>query len=223
MRIYSVFCVFFICFAAALASEGVPTLAILDFENNSFYKPEDYKSLSKGLAEIMVTELSRAGSIHVVERQKLRTIMDEMKLAQSGLISEESSVQVGKLLGAQHLVFGGYMVMMDQKIRIDVRIVEVETGLTLKAGEVTGKTKEILTLVQKLGNKILKDLNIKIAEGSESQPGKISEDALILFSKGVEFEDKGEGAKALEFYRKALKLEPGFAQAKTRIEKLSEK
>jgi TolB-like protein len=198
----------------------IPTLAVLDFDNNSFFKPEEYQSLSKGLAEIMVTELSRSPSIRVVERRKFRSMIDELKLSQSGAISEESSIQVGKLLGARHLVFGGFLVMMDQKIRIDVRIVETETGLTLKAGEATGKTKDVLELIQKLGEKIYKDLNIRLAEKQGGSPEKISTDALMLFSKGVEYEDKGDSRKAAECYVKSLELQPDFQQAKLRLAQL---
>jgi TolB-like protein len=205
------------------SAELTPTLAVLDFENNSFFKPEEVQSLSKGLAQIMITELSRSGSIRVVEREKLRSLMDELNLSQSGMASEEGSLKIGRLVGAQHLVFGGYMVMMGDKIRIDMRIVEVETGLTLKADEVTGKTKEVLSLVQKLGNKILKDLNVRLAENTGGTPKKISMDALMLFSRGVETEDKGDSDKALAIYRKVLELEPGFSQARERMEALSDK
>jgi TolB-like protein len=222
MKVSRLFFILLISAAPAFAFESTPTLAILDFENNSFFKPEEVQSLSKGLAQIMITELNGSGAIRVVERQKLRSLMDELKLSQSGMVSEQGSLQVGKLIGAKHLVFGGYMVMMDDKIRIDVRIVEVETGLTLKAGEVTGKTKDVLSLVQKLGNKILKDLNIKLAESGET-PGRISIDALKLFSKGIEFEDKGDTARALECYRKALDQEPDFQQAKDRAARLSKR
>jgi TolB-like protein len=206
--------------ASVFAYEPAPTLAVLDFENNSFFKPEEVQSLSKGLAQILITELNRSGAIQVVERQKLRSLMDELKLAQSGVTSEQGSLQVGKMIGARHLVFGGFMVMMDDKIRIDVRIVEVETGLTIKAGEATGKTKDILSLVQKLSAKILKDLDIRLTQNAET-PGKIGIEALKLFSKGIEFEDRGEKAKALECYRAALDKEPDFQQAKDRAARLS--
>ena len=132
---------------------------------------------------------------------------------------------MGKLLGAQHLVFGGYIVAMNEKIRIDVRVVEVETGLVIKAGEVTGKTKHILSLVQKLSKKILKDLNIKMTKAEEQtleKSQKLDMKAVVLFSKGIEFEDKNQREKAIEFYNKALALEPEFRQAKMRIQKLTE-
>jgi len=220
MRKSRFFLIFLFLTASAFALEPKPTLAVLDFENNSFFKPDEVQSLSKGLAQILITELNRSGAVRIVERQKLRSLVDELKLAQSGVISEENSIQVGKMAGAKHLVFGGYMVMMDDKIRIDVRIVEVETGLTLKAGEATGKTKDVLSLIQKLGAKILKDLDVKLAQAGEN-PAKISIGALKLYSRGIEFEDQGDKARALECYRQALDQEPNFQQAEDRVARLS--
>jgi len=203
-----------------------PTIAVLDFENNSFLNPEEYNPLSRGLAEIMITELGQIKTIHMVEREKLRSILDELKLSQSGLVSQESSIKVGKLLGAQHLVFGGYIVTLNKKIRIDVRIVEVETGLVIKAGEVTGKTKQVFSLVQKLSKKILKDLNIKITKVEEQtldRSQKLDMKAVVLFSKGIEFEDQGQWEKAVESYGKALAIEPNFRQARIRVQELLER
>ncbi|MDW7681367.1 MAG: CsgG/HfaB family protein, partial [bacterium] len=108
------------------------TIAILDFSNNCLFDKDKYASLSPGLAEILITELNKIQSIQIVERQKINQLIQEMQLAQSGLVSEETGVQVGKLVGAKYLVFGSYMVF-DKKIRVDVRIVEVETGVTIKA------------------------------------------------------------------------------------------
>ena len=202
------------------------TLAVLNFDNNSFIQAEQYQPLSKGLAEMMITEFSRIQAIRVVERRELNSILDEMKLSQTGSIAENASVQVGKMLGAQHLVFGGYTVALDKKIRIDTRIIEVETGLTLKAEEVTGKVDKILSLVKKLSKKILKDLDIKITKDEEkvlAKSDKIDLSALIAFSEGLDFEDQGEVDKAIECYNKALDIEPNFERADDRIRALSKK
>ncbi|HEX9933554.1 MAG TPA: CsgG/HfaB family protein [bacterium] len=199
-----------------------PTIAVLDFENNSLFNRDEYQSLSKGLAEMMITGLNQYGALRVVERQKLRSIIEEIQLSQTGMVSETSSLRAGKLLGAQNLVFGGFMVATGNKIRIDVRIVEVETGLTVKANEVTGKTNDILSLIAKLNAKILRDLNVRISETGkkfeETKPVDVK--ALMFFSQGVGFEDAGEGDQAAACYQKALDIEPNFQQAKARLERL---
>ena len=202
------------------------TLAVLDFENNSFFNPEEYQPLSQGLAQIMITELGSIQALRVVERQQLRSIMDELKLSQSGLISDDATVKVGKMLGAHHLVFGGYMVTMDEKIRIDVRIVQVETGLTVKASEITGKTKNVLSLVKKLSKKVLTDLKISISKNEArhlSEDQSVDMNAMVLFSKAVDLEDHGLYEEAEEVYKRALRIEPSFQQAQDRLERLSEK
>ena len=216
---------FIICIL--LASVGYTheaTIAILDFENNSLFKKDDYNSLSKGLAEMMITELSQVESMDVVERQKLRALLDELKLSQSGLMDEDHSLQVGQMLGAEHLLLGGFMVAMKEKIRIDLRIVEVQTGLTIKAEEVTGKAKDILSLIKKLSKKLVKDLNIKMTKNEEkalSKSKKLDMEAVLFFSKGLEAEDNHNLKQASEMYQKALKIEPDFDQAKIRLESVS--
>jgi TolB-like protein len=202
------------------------TVAILDFENNSLLQAEQYQPLSKGLAEIMITEMSQVQALHVVERRKLNSLLDELKLSQTGSVAGESTVQVGKLLGAQHLVFGGFIVDLNSKMRIDVRIIEVETGLTLKAEQVMGKADKVLDLVKKLSKKVLKDLDVRITKDEEkslNQSEKVDIQAVMYFSKGLDFEDLGQWEKAVEYYKKALDLEPKFHQAKKRIQYLTEK
>ena len=219
---------FFLLLAAfftlhAQASEPVRTLAVLDFENNSFFNADAVQPLSKGLGQMMATELSRCTSVRIVERRKLQRLVDELKLAQAGVTDEENAVQVGRMAGAQNLVFGGYLVMPDGKMRMDVRVVEVETGLTLQAGEATGRTRDALSLVRKLSRKVLKDLELRLTAPDDRPPGNVSLEALTQFSKGVEFEDQGEADRAAECFRKALALEPDFGPAKDRLGRLSKK
>jgi hypothetical protein len=212
----------FIC-SPAWASDAVRTLAVLDFENNSFFNADAVQPLSKGLAQIMATELARCPSVRMVERRKLQSLVDEMKLSQAGVTGEENSLQVGKLAGAEILVFGGYLVMPDGKMRMDARIVAVETGLTLQAGEATGKTRDALSLVRRLSRNVLKNLDLRLAAAGEPQPGSVSLEALTQFSKGVELEDRGEADRAVECYRKVLSMEPEFGPARERLDRLSKK
>jgi len=214
---------FFLCMLSLAPCTGATTLAVLDFENNSLFDKDSYASLSTGLAEIMITELNKVSSLQLVERRKLRNLLDEVKLEQAGISEESQSLQVGRLLGAKNLVFGSFMVAPDKKIRLDLRIVEIETGITIKAEEVTGKAKDVLELVQKLSKKLLKDLNvamtqaeIKALEDSKSVDFK----AITLYSNGLQFEDKGQIAEAGKCYKEALRISPEFEQAQKRLEAL---
>ncbi len=201
------------------AHASVKTIALLDFSNNSLFDKDKYSSLSSGLAEIMITELSKVQAFKLVERKKLNSLIEEMQLSQSGLMSEESSVQVGKLLGAQYLVFGSYMVNTKDKVRIDVRIVEVETGLTIKAEEVTDKLSKIFDIIKKLNDKIIKDLDVKLSKQERKllDENDVSLDVIAYFSRGLELEENEKFDKAKQMYVKALKKDQNFEPAKKRL------
>jgi len=208
-------------FFISVHSAPTETIAVLDFSNNSLMDREKYESLSGGLAEIMITELSKVKSLQFVERQKINELIKEMQLAQSGLVSEDSGVQVGKLLGAKYLVFGSYMVF-NKKIRVDVRIVEVETGLTVKAEEVTDKAKNMFKVIKKLSEKILKNLNVKLSKEEKKSlfADNTSSEVIELFSLGLEAEENGDFANAKKYYIQAFKMDNDFAPVRKKLRAL---
>ena len=109
-------------------------------------------------------------------------------------------------------------------MRIDVRIVEVETGLTIKAEEATGRAKDLYKLVSKLVVKIIKNLDVRVSKADVlrlSQVENKSFDAALYYAKGLEYEDAGDVANAKKMYSKALKKNKNFNKAKQRLQALS--
>ena len=45
------------------------------------------KPLERGMAELIVTDLSRSQSLKVVERAQLQSLLDEIQLQQSGAVA----------------------------------------------------------------------------------------------------------------------------------------
>lgn len=198
------------------------TLAVLDFENNSIFNAENYTPLEAGVAEMMISELKGMESVMIVERKKLHAILDELKINQSGL-THNQSLEAGNIMGADYMIFGSFIVTMNDKIRIDTRMVEVNTGLTVKAEEVTGKTKKLLVLVQKLGEKILQGIDKKLWENKKTAKGQTLDiNAVIWFSRGITYRDMKKYSKARECFAHALKIEPDYTQAKEEMKLLSD-
>lgn len=207
-----------------LLSVETTSLAILDFSNNSLVDKEKHASLSQGLAEIMITELSKVQSLRLVERQKINSLIQEMQLSQSGIISEDAGVQVGKLLGANFLVFGSFMISFNNQIRVDIRIVEVETGVTIKAEGVTDKIDKLFDILKKLNEKITKDLNIKLTKQEKESLTETNSSLNVIsyFSKGLEYEELNKKGDAKKIYMKILEKNPDFEPAKKRLKELSD-
>ena len=214
--------IFFLFTPVLYSSDSLTTLAVMDFKNNSLFEKEKHESLAKGLAEILITELSQVQEIQVVERQQLNAIIEEMQLAQTGLLSENASIEVGKLLGAKFLVLGSFMAVPGNTIRVDARIVEVETGKTLLGEKAQGKDKEILKLINKLSQAILSRLEVRITQSRLNQVENTSPEAILALSKGLEFEDAGNRKMALQWYKAALSKDKNLLVARKRIKKLAE-
>ena len=85
-------------------SQGKTVVAVIPFEN--LMKDSSFDWLSGGIAETLIVKLSNVDALQMVERIRLKEIMDEMKFAASGLVDEKTAAKVGKLAGAQILVVG---------------------------------------------------------------------------------------------------------------------
>jgi curli biogenesis system outer membrane secretion channel CsgG len=77
-------------------------------------------------AKVMET----AGSIdryELVERERLLAVLEELNLGSSQLADQATGLRIGRLVGARLMLFGSYQVVAMQ-MRVDLRLVEVETG-----------------------------------------------------------------------------------------------
>jgi TolB-like protein len=212
---------FFSCLPFFLFAQS--TLGVLDFDNNSLADRERLEPLRKGLAQMFSSELSQLQDLHLVERADLLRIIEEIKLAQAGLIDEKTAQQVGKMAGAQHLLLGSFVYLPNGKIRIDGRIVEVETGRVLKAGEQTGKEGQLFDLVKALNKKLVKELALRLSASELAKLDNLRNvkfSAVMLYSQGVACEDRGDLAGAKKKYRDAIAEDAHFTQAKLRLNAL---
>lgn len=66
--------------------------------------------LAKGLAALIVTDLSKVPGLKVLERAKLQKLMDELSLSQSGIVEQQSALRAGRLMRAEKLLIGDYKV-----------------------------------------------------------------------------------------------------------------
>ena len=217
------------------------TVAILDFNNNSIVDKEKLEPLRKGLSEILITEMSQIEAFNIVEREKLRELVTEQEFGQSEMVDQASAQKMGKLLGAQNLLFGAFVHSFGEKIRVDVRIVEVETGRTLRAVEETGDLEDIFDIVKELTKKISKQLKVEMTkEDLERQKSRSAADnfeATLAYSKAIDFEDLGRQyakqaksgdarsmyQKAVEFLKLTLNKSPKFKDAQEKLEELQAK
>ncbi len=205
-------------FSGLAAEARQSTLAILPFDNNSVTEAEKYDPLRNGLSVMLMAELSNTdAAFKLVERAQIKALLDEISLGQTGAIDAATAAKLGKLLGAQSIGFGAFMVM-GKMVRIDMRIVRVETGEIIMAEAITGSADDFFTLER--------DLAVKIADAMKTRlttsPGesKSSIDAAIFFGKGLEASEDGDAAAAQRFFDQAIRLDSSYRQKVDRLQNI---
>jgi curli biogenesis system outer membrane secretion channel CsgG len=88
------------------------------------------------LSARIIETVQQAGGYTVVEREKLEIALRELNLGSSSLADPSTQLRIGRIAGARLMIFGAYQVVADQ-MRLDLRIVEVETGRIIKTAEKT--------------------------------------------------------------------------------------
>lgn len=154
----------FLTFAGAGVALGVepvkasPSFLIAVFPLEDLRPSGETEGLGEILSEGITDGLNKVPGIRVVERHRLKAVMDEIGLGMSGAVDEKTAVRVGKLLGANHLLLGSFMKFRSQ-VRVNARVVRTETGEITGTAKVTGQFEDILELEGKVVDGILSSCN----------------------------------------------------------------
>ncbi|MCI5212025.1 MAG: hypothetical protein D3910_25325, partial [Candidatus Electrothrix sp. ATG2] len=121
---------------------GSVVVAIWDLENFSVTENQILDDMQEFLTGKVTETLQGQGGFVVIERQKLLLALEELHLGSSELADENSRLEIGRLIGAQLMVFGGYQ-QVGEQLRIDLRMVEVESGAVIRTAEHTATAGDV--------------------------------------------------------------------------------
>ncbi|MFH1074192.1 MAG: CsgG/HfaB family protein [Candidatus Firestonebacteria bacterium] len=184
-------------------------ICITPFENST--ENEEFEQLRTIVGDIFASELIGCKDIIVVERERLNDVIKEQKLALTGLVNDNKMVRIGKILGANIILTGGFA-LSESNIKINVHLFEVETTRLIKSEEITGKSSEILDLIKILSEKLIKDLNIEKGINKREETDERF-DLNIRFIKGLGFYYGCEYDRAILEFMKLLRRDPSNTDA----------
>lgn len=213
---------------AALAQES--TLAALPPEENTIAvmpftssgAGEELRSLERGFAQLVVTDLAKSRRLRVLERDQLQAILTEMRLSDSALVDPSTALRGGRLLRAARVVQGSLRLSRDTAaaglgdLRVDAAVVDVATTGVAAAQGVSGPLARLFDLEKDLVFALFDNLGIELApaerEAINRRPTQNLQ-AFLAYSRGLEAEDRGDFQSAEQAYQEAFRLDPGFRAA----------
>ncbi len=217
---------------------GPATVAVLYLDYAG--ADDELAALRKGLAQMLISDLSANARLRLVERLQLESVLDELKLGASRAIDPASAAKAGKLLGARYLVMGGYFAFAGS-LRVDVRVVNVETGALVRGFGVTGKGDDFLAVERELAAG-LEQILLAIEPPSDRPPKKPTDGGEVIpgvkqrpqapprlrtktasrYGKALDLMDKGKKLEARGELEKVLVEEPGFGLASDDLLRLAQ-
>lgn len=198
------------------------SVAVLNFRNlggNAGFDP-----LARGLADMVITDLSQAKALTVVERSRMQVLMDEMGLGQSGLADEQTAPRVGQLLGAKKVVQGSFLDLAGGRLRLDANLSDVAARTSKSVDETSGELARFFRLEKSMVFKVIDELGVKLTPAEEDAILTIPTENLLAFlaySRGLEARDRGDFSSAQKEFQQAIDIDPEFNNAKLQLRRVS--
>ena len=198
------------------------TVGVLYFRNQSGQRKLDL--LQKGMALMLITDLSKIRDIQVVERVKIQALTEEMGLGASGLIDPATSPRVGRLLGAQWLVQGDILKDRPEILGIRSDLLGVPEEEMLGHPEAEGTLEDIFQLEKEILFELTGLLKVALTPEEKEAlkaPLAATVGGLLTLVEAVEASDAGSYKQAVKLYQKALKTDPSIGIAQDAVQELS--
>ena len=116
-------------------------VAVLSFETTE--GRTEARDLGEAAAILINQNLVNIPNISVVERQRLKDIMEEIGLSQAGITSDE--IEVGNLLNVEFLIAGA-VADLGNRFLLAARFINVETGNILQSASVEIPSSSFLSI-----------------------------------------------------------------------------
>lgn len=188
--------------ASSQPSETAPSIAVLPFVNLSASADDAY--FSDGLTEQIIATLSRVEGLHVAARTSSFGLRD--------LATDVRSI--GDTLGVA-TVLEGSVRREGRRMRITAQLIDAASGYHLWTEEYDRQQEEIIDVQTEIAGAIARELRLRLKPSPTTAPPRNLE-AYDLYLRALYLRNTlkpDELGQALEFFDRAIALEPTFALA----------
>jgi tetratricopeptide (TPR) repeat protein/DNA-binding winged helix-turn-helix (wHTH) protein len=205
--------------ATLTPTAGKLSIAVMYFENQSGQTDMDW--LREGLADMLITDLSRSNRFAVLSREQLYLLLDRNGYKPGDKIRLDDALEIARKSHAEAIAIGSFARLGD-KIRLNVQLHDSRTGQLLASEALTAsRPEDIFAQIDLLSIKLAAHLGItpesQDAQASLSRVMTDNLEAYRYYSLALEKAHGYHSAEAIALWEKAVALDPQFAMAYARI------
>jgi TolB-like protein len=206
----------------ALANEA--TLAAMPPESNTVavmpfsYTSSDstMQSLGRGLAQLLVTDLAKSRQIRVLERERMQAIVNELQLSDSARADPAAALRSGRLLRAAQVVQGSITDQPGNQLQVNASVVDVGSAGVRATAQGRDLLERLFDIEKQVALTLFANLGIQLSPAEQdaiSQRPTQNLQAFLIYSRGLEAQDRGDFGAAQADFDQASSLDPSFRAA----------
>ncbi len=187
-----------------------PSIAVLPFINMSDDPEQEY--FSDGITEDIITDLSKVSGLFVVARNSSFTYKGRAVKVRD----------VGRDLGVRHVLEGSVR-KSGSRVRITAQLIDVTTGDHVWAERYDRELTDVFAVQDEVTQKIVSVLAVKLSAEEAARLRRlvpVDADAYDLLLRGLALQRRYSRetiAESIEYFEKAIAIEPRYARAHANI------
>jgi DNA-binding SARP family transcriptional activator/TolB-like protein len=193
--------------ASALTSAGTSTLVAVG-RITDYTKPGGRPVAGLPLSDMLATNLARASGVQVVSSARMYELLRQLA---TGGDTAAVVVEAARKAGANELVDGALYQVGPDKLRLDLRRVDLGSGAVLQAYTVQGN--DLFALADTGTRRLAQDLGASAPEGSLASVSTRSVAAYRYYEEGLRTYFASNLPQAEQLFAKALNEDSAFAMA----------
>jgi tetratricopeptide (TPR) repeat protein len=189
------------------------TVAVFPFRYTG--QDSSLRPLERGLAALVVSDLSHVRSMRLVERERLQALLDEMRLTASGRVDPATGARSGHLVGAGQVVQGQFQDLQGG-LRLDAAMVRASDAQVAATGSGRDQLNLLFDLEKSVVFQLLTKMGVPLTPAESiaiSERPTRDLQAFLLYSRGLEAQDRGDFQAASANFRAASQRDPSFQAA----------
>jgi len=160
--------------AATAQADSRPVVVVFTFANSALGSKSDYDGLTTGIQDLLITDLASNAKLRVVDRSHIGELLQEQNMTRTAQIDPQTAVRLGKILGAQYAVTGGFMADKSGNAVLTGHTIDIETSQISNPQKIAGKAEDVLGMIAQLSSKIAAEGNFP-AKTPPRRPGSSGE------------------------------------------------
>jgi tetratricopeptide (TPR) repeat protein len=174
-----------------------------------------FRPLSRGLAELLTSDLAMVRTLRLLERVQIGALLDELKLGQTARADTATAARVGRLLRAERMVQGVASIARDGPVRLSASVVRGD-GTVRSGAQASGTFRQLLDLEKQLVFGLAGQLGIQLTDAERQRilrQGPKNLAAFLAYSDGLDALDRGDYRAAAAAFGAAVRADPSFQTA----------